>query len=77
MGELDRIRWQCRRGMLEIDLVLARFVARHLDTLSAAQRQAFRRLLDEQDGTLLDLVMGRAEHGEPEVAAILELVRAA
>ena len=35
MSELDRIRWHCRRGMLELDLVLARFLERHLANFDA------------------------------------------
>ena len=31
MAELDRIRWHCRRGLLELDLMLERFLERHLD----------------------------------------------
>ena len=33
MSEVDRIRWHCRRGLLELDIVLARFLDRHLDDL--------------------------------------------
>lgn len=63
--------------MLEIDLVLARFVERHLESLDIEQRAAFEALLEEQDNKLLDLVMGRSESADPRVAGILKLVRAA
>jgi antitoxin CptB len=77
MSDLDRIRWHCRRGMLEIDLVLARFTEQYLDKLDVEQLAAFEALLDEQDNALLDLVMGRAETSDPRIAGILELVRGA
>ena len=35
MSELARIHWHCRRGLLELDLVLAAFLERHLDRLDA------------------------------------------
>ncbi len=61
MSDLDRIRWQCRRGMLELDLVLNRFVEQDLAGLDAAQLQAFKDLLAEADTHLLAWVMGQAE----------------
>ena len=75
MGELDRIRWDCRRGMLELDLVLNRFVDKRLDKLNAAQTAAFRQLLEYPDNELLDLIMQRAEVDDEGVRAVLELVR--
>ena len=77
MGDIDRIRWHCRRGLLELDLVLATFVERHLDRLDAQQRDIVRELLAQPDNDLLDLVMGRTESADPRCAAILELMRAA
>lgn len=58
-GDLDRIRWQCRRGLLELDLVLARFQERALPALSDAELDAFKRLLQRTDNDLWDLVSGR------------------
>ena len=75
MGELDRIRWHCRRGMLELDLVLGAFVERQFGRLDARQIAAFRELLEYQDQDLLDLVMGRAEPQDETVRGVLDLVR--
>ena len=72
--ERDRIRWRCRRGMLELDLVLAGFLERHLDSLDDAQIDVFVSLLMRPDPELLDLVMGRGEGrnaGEREVLALI------
>ena len=63
MAELDRIRWHCRRGLLELDIVLNRFLDRELGSLSADERQAFKGLLDLSDNDLWDLVSGRAQPG--------------
>ena len=76
MGESDRICWQCRRGMLELDLVLAAFVDRHLDRLDAQQLEIFKELLEQPDNDLLHLVMGRAEPADPRCMPVLELLRA-
>ena len=72
----DRIRWHCRRGLLELDLVLARFVACHLDALNAGQTEVFKELLAYEDNDLLDLVMGRAEPVNTQLCAVLEMMRA-
>jgi antitoxin CptB len=74
--EHDRIRWDCRRGLLELDLVLQRFLDRHLDALDAGQTEVFRELLAYEDNDLLDMVMGRAEPVNARLANVLEMMRA-
>ena len=73
MSDADRIRWQCRRGLLELDLILAKFLDRHLENLSPAGLNAFMRLLDYTDNDLLDLAMGKTPPPDPEIAAIIKL----
>ena len=75
MSERDRIRWHCRRGLLELDLVLTRFTQRHLDNLGARDLDAFTKLLEVPDNDLLDVVMGRAEYNDPECEPVLALLR--
>jgi antitoxin CptB len=75
MRELSRIRWQCRRGLLELDLVLAAFLDRKLETLDQGQLDAFRDLLQHPDNDLLDLVMGRTDPVDPRSRPVLEMLR--
>ena len=75
MSELDRIRWHCRRGLLELDLVLKRFVERDFPQLSPAQCEAFKTLLDYPDNDLWDLVTGRREAAPGATAAVVNLLR--
>ncbi len=75
MGDLDRIRWRCRRGLLELDLVLEAFLERGYGRLDAGQRRLFSELLDLPDNDLLDLALGRSEPG-PRYRAVVELLRA-
>ena len=77
MSDRDRTRWRCRRGMLELDLVLDAFMERHFAGLDSARREAFGRLLDLSDPELLDLVMGREEGASPDDREVLALVRSA
>ena len=73
MPEAHRIRWQCRRGLLELDLVLAKFLDRHLKTLSPARLAAFKRLLDYPDNDLWDFVTGKLTPPDAESAQIIKL----
>ena len=75
MSEADRIRWQCRRGMLELDLVLAAFLDRYYLGLDGRQVELFKELLDQPDNELLDLVMGRAEPADARFDLLLERLR--
>lgn len=75
--DTERIKWHCRRGLLELDLVLERFVVHHLDELDAGQTEVFKELLANEDNDLLDLVMGRAEPVNESWSAVLGMMRAA
>jgi succinate dehydrogenase flavin-adding protein (antitoxin of CptAB toxin-antitoxin module) len=75
--ELNRLRWHCRRGMLENDLVLERFMDRHGETLEGDSLEGFRRLLEHADGDLWDLICGRATSTDPYVTKILPLLNEA
>jgi len=75
MSEHDRMRWRCRRGLLELDLVLSRFLESQFEHLTSDQRGALTRLLDLPDNDLLDMVMGRAETSDPGCAEIVKFLR--
>jgi len=61
MAELDRIRWQCRRGLLEMDLILKRFLEEDLESLTPDELALFKELLGEVDTVLLAWVMGQEQ----------------
>lgn len=73
--ELKRLRWRCRRGLLENDLVLERFLERYGSRLTQRQVQAFEKLLDYGDKELWDLVARRSEPGDPDLKEVMELLR--
>ena len=76
-----RLRWRSRRGLLENDLVLTRFLDAHEETLSDEDVDALTRLLDLADNPLMDLLLARTEpEGEldlPQVRALLVRLRQA
>ena len=77
--DLSRLRWRCRRGLLENDLLIERFFARHEATLSHTQARALAALMELGDNELLDLLLGRTEPAPPlasdEVRQVLALLR--
>jgi antitoxin CptB len=79
--ELNKLRWRCRRGLLENDLLIERFFRRHSETLSAGQAHGLMTLMDLPDNDLLDLLLGRAQpEGDldrADVREVLALLRTA
>jgi len=76
---LSKLKWRCRRGLLENDLFIERFFARHQATLSVEQAQGLRVLMELSDNDLLDLFLARTEpEGQldrSDVREVLRLVR--
>ncbi len=70
-----RLRWRARRGLLENDLILTRFLDAHEESLSDEEVDAFSRLMELSDNTLMDLLMAKkqpeAEIDFPHVRALL------
>jgi len=75
MNDLERVRWRCRRGLLELDIVLGRFIEAHYAQLDEAGRQAFDVLLEMPDNPLWDMIAGRAEAASGEQQVLLEKIR--
>ncbi len=75
--EVLRLRWQCRRGMLELDLLLNRFLHTGFPDLDPAQRVAFNRLLAYQDQILYDWFMGHAVPADPDIRDLVARIQSA
>ncbi|MDD1713435.1 MAG: succinate dehydrogenase assembly factor 2 [Methanoregulaceae archaeon] len=71
----NRIRWHCRRGLLELDLVLARFVELHLEQLSPRELEAAAALLAQPDMELWELIGSAAPYGDEDVNRVLGMLR--
>jgi antitoxin CptB len=61
-AESRRLAWRCRRGMLELDILLQRFVAQHYDGLSAAELTAFDAMLALPDNDLWESLQHKDLH---------------
>ncbi len=69
--ERHRLKWKCRRGLLELDLILERYLEKHPGDGSLAA------LLDLPDNDLLDIAMGRSERYDPQLKDLVARLRAA
>jgi len=77
MKELERVRWRCRRGLLELDIILGRFIEQHYASLNKAQQAALDRLLDMPDPTLWDMIANTQPPPlQSERCVVLELLQA-
>jgi antitoxin CptB len=75
--EENRLRWHCRRGLLELDIVLQRFMDRRYRELGEVELEQLRELLDYPDQDLWDMIAGRLQPADKRVTGVLELLRAA
>jgi len=73
--ELNRLRWQCRRGLLELDLVLESFLEKHGEQLQGERMNSFRSLLTLSDNEMLDLISARTECSEARLAEVVQMLR--
>lgn len=72
--QFARLRWKCRRGMLELDLMLLRFLEQGYPRLTPEERAAFDALLDEEDPTLQRWFTRQAIPEREDFARIVQLI---
>ncbi len=73
-GKVD-YRWQCRRGMLELDLLLNNFVDKGVSALSKKEIESFELLLSYPDQTLLDLLLGNSISSDNEISRLVQKIQ--
>lgn len=73
---LRRLRWRSRRGLRELDLLLMPFVENVYPTLDVHEQATYQRLLEQEDTELQAWFNGRGRPLEPDMAAMIERIRA-
>jgi antitoxin CptB len=74
--DYERLRWRCiRRGLLEVDISLTKFLDEGFHNLDEAEQQAFVELADMEDHDLWHLISGQAECADPRLAPIVAMLR--
>jgi antitoxin CptB len=72
---LQKLRWHCRRALLELDLMFQRYWRRVGDDIDAATEAALERLVAMEDHDLWELVSGRRETDDPQLKGMVEKLR--
>ena len=72
---LGRLRWMCRRGMKELDVLLERWLAAHGAAAPARDLALFESLLQWQDPELVRYLIAGEIHSDPDYAALLQVIR--
>ncbi len=75
MGDKSRLLWRCRRGIREMDILFQEFIEQHYDALSAEERKALDKLLDEADLDILNWIMGKDKAESDELNHIVGLIQ--
>lgn len=74
--DYERLRWRCiRRGLLEVDIALTRFLDNGFELLDDEEQQAFVELADMEDHDLWHLISGQADIDDPRLAHLVNLLR--
>ena len=71
---LSKLKWRCRRGLLENDIFIERFFKRFESTLTVKQTQGLNLLMDLSDSDLLDLHLGRKTLAQVDVNLVQDEV---
>ena len=74
-ARINRLKWHCRRALLELDLVFQRFWSRYENALDEQTESDMRKLLALEDHDLWDLVSGREETRDPQMKRMVTLLR--
>lgn len=69
---IGRLRWRCRRGMRELDVLLARYLDHVYPVTDERRRQAFEFLLEQQDPLILAYVVGNERPTDPDLLDVIE-----
>jgi len=69
-----KLRWKCRRGMLELDIILVDFFDQYYDALSQEDKQLFARVLDMDDTQLFACLMHAEKIQDAELMAMIDRI---
>ena len=71
----SRLRWRCRRGMLELDLILSNFLDKEYAGLNNDQKNLLDQILDYPDQLLFDLFLGHMHSSDKEISNLVSGIR--
>jgi antitoxin CptB len=74
-AEYSALKWRCRRGMLELDILLNTYLDKNYSTMSQQQGAVFTEVLDYPDQVLLDLLLGNMQSSDSNVNSLIVDIR--
>jgi antitoxin CptB len=75
MSEMGRLSWLCRRGMKELDVLFKNYLEHVYPAASVEDQQAFESILEMPDPELYDLILGRFQSEDADIARLIEFLR--
>lgn len=73
--EYQRLRWQCRRGMLELDLILLNFLDKNFATWNQEDQNQFQKLSAQSDVDLQDWLIYKIKPEDPEIDNLIKRIK--
>ena len=74
MSDLHQLKWKCRRGTLELDLLVGRFLEKLYPSAPLRQQHAFQRLLEYPDDKLYDLLTGKDRAQDKDIDDVVQRI---
>ena len=75
MTEYSELKWRCRRGMLELDILLNSYLDKNYNTMSQQQGDLFGEVLDYPDQVLFDLLLGNMQSSDARVNRLVSEIQ--
>jgi antitoxin CptB len=75
LTEYSELKWRCRRGMLELDILLNSYLDQNYNTMSAQQADIFSEVLDYPDQVLFDLLLGNMQSSDARVNRLVSAIQ--
>ena len=74
-ADYAELKWRCRRGMLELDILLNSYLDKHYHTMSQQQGVVFSEVLDYPDQVLFDLLLGNMQSSDASVNTMINEIQ--
>ncbi len=75
LAEYSELKWRCRRGMLELDILLNSYLDTNYNTMSPQQGEVFSEVLDYPDQVLFDLLLGNMQSSDARVNSLVSAIQ--
>lgn len=75
LPSINQLRWACRRGLLELDLLLNTYVDKVYDQLTDEEKWQFISLLDMQDQEMYEMLSGKTSPNDKQLSELLDKIR--